>query len=33
LYNVWAIKANDNRVIVVHNKTIQLITMVSVVQW
>ena len=24
LYKVWAIKANDNRVIVIHNKTIQL---------
>jgi hypothetical protein len=31
LYKVWAIKANDNRVIVVHNKTIQLITMVTIV--
>ena len=31
LYNVWAIKANDNRVIVVYNETIQLMTMVAIV--
>jgi hypothetical protein len=31
LYKVWAIKANDNRVIVFHNKTIQLIAMVTIV--
>jgi hypothetical protein len=31
LYKSSAIKANDNRVIVVHNETIQLMTMVAIV--
>ena len=31
LYKSSAIKANDNRVIVVHNETIQLMTMVALI--